>query len=251
MYKYLIIIYIFLSSAPTYAKKVLIDPGHGGLDCGAKAKIWQNRKLVVICEKEIALEISKRIKHYIEKYSDYSAYLTRVVDKTLSLDKRSKLADYVKADIFISVHLNGAHDPNPTGFETFYLDNHNDKAVRKIEKVENKHVNGEEAIVNKILADLVIERVAPTSKKLGNFVHKEISKSLKRKFKMKDRGLKPGLFYVLALSKRPSILLEAAFLTNANEAKRAKTEVFQESYAKSVAKGVINYLNSMKEPSLF
>ncbi len=251
MLKYLYFIYIFCIFQNASAKKVLIDPGHGGEDCGAKAKIWKDKKLSIICEKDVALSISKKIKFYIEKHSDYSAYLTRVIDKSLTLDKRSKLADSVKADIFISVHLNAATTKSSVGFETFYLDNHNDKAIKKIEDVENKDSTGETAIINQILADLVIDLVAPSSKKLGQYVHEEITPILAKRYKMKDRGLKPGLFYVLALSKRPSILLEAAFLTNPSEAEIANSEKFQDNYAKAVAKGVIKYLNLKKEPILF
>lgn len=233
------------------AKKVLIDPGHGGEDCGAKAKIWKKKRLKIVCEKDIALSIAKKIKSYIEKNSSHSAYLTRLIDKTISLQKRSELADTIKADIFISIHLNASEIKSSHGFETYYLDNHDDVAIKKIENVENADSNIEKVIINQILASLVVERVAPSSKELGKLVHHQISNAIEKKYSMKDRGLKPGLFYVLALSKRPSILLEAAFLTNSKEAQKARTRKFQEQYSKAVATGIIKYLDKGKDPDLF
>ena len=250
-YKYLFFIITLMISRPLLAKKVLIDPGHGGDDCGAKAKIWKSKKLSIICEKDIALSLAKKIKYHIEKNSKYNAYLTRLIDKPVSLQKRSELADTIKADIFISIHLNAARSKSSHGFETFYLDNHDDAAIKKIEDVENTGTSFEKAIINQILASLVVDRVAPSSKELGTYVHNAISKYISKPFKMKDRGLKPGLFYVLALSKRPSILLEAAFLTNTREAKLAKSNKFQEIYSQAVAKGVIEYLDKGKDPALF
>lgn len=242
----------FLLFVPNvYAKKVLLDPGHGGEDCGAKGKIWKKKKLQVVCEKDIALNIAKQIKKYIDMSGRHSAYLTRVTDKTLTLEKRSKMADFIKADIFVSIHLNASTTRSSHGFETFYLDNHRDAAVHKIEKVENKDVTGEEKVINTILADLVIERVAPKSKELGQFVHDAIKVKLVNRYKVPDRGLKPGLFYVLALSKRPSILLEAGFLTNQKEASLMNDSWFQRVYAKNVAKGIVDFLDKNSQPNLF
>lgn len=230
---------------------VLIDPGHGGEDCGAKAKVWKKKKLKVICEKDVALKIAKKLKEFINESKRHRAYLTRTLDKTITLQKRADMADIIKADIFISIHLNAATDRSSSGFETYYLDNHKDAAIAKIEKVENQDLHGKEIVINNILTDLVVERVAPQSKKLGDKVHSELSKLLTKNYKMKDRGLKPGLFYVLALSKRPSILLEAGFLTNSNEANLVLDNWFHHLYAKYTAKGIISYLDSISGPNLF
>lgn len=240
-----------LLCSTTMAKKVLLDPGHGGDDCGAKAKIWHKKKLNIICEKELTLKIAKEIRKYINQSKRHTAYLTRITDKAVSLDKRSKMADHIKADIFVSIHLNATTNKSASGFETFYLDNHDDVAVQKVEMVENKDSSGEQKEINSILADLVVERVAPQSKRLGQSIHDAISTKLQKRYKLKDRGLKPGLFYVLALSKRPSVLLEAGFMTNHSEALLLKDQWFQRVYAKNVARGIIKYLDSNTNPNLF
>ncbi len=234
------------------AKRVLIDPGHGGEDCGAKAKLWQNKKLEVICEKDVALSIAKKVKTLINRSNRHTAYLTRTIDKELDLDKRSKLADTIKADIFVSIHLNASTIKSSNGFETYYLDNHKDEVVKKVERAENRNGSaGQEMIVNTILTDLIIERVAPKSKELGQSVHAKLVATLPKKYKMSDRGLKPGMFYVLALSKRPAILIEVGFLTNVNEARLTISDTFQSHFAQSVATGIISFLDKNSDPNLF
>ena len=244
-------IFLILSTKPLMGQVILIDPGHGGDDCGAMAylKKKKRKEVQVICEKDIALKIAKKIQRLIRK--DYKVYLTRSIDSTLTLDKRAHMADKIRADIFISIHLNASSTKRGHGFETFYLSNHNDKAIKKIEQIENKNKKGEQVIINQILADLVIERTAPGSKKLANLLHDEISKNIKTKFNLVDRGIKPALFYVLVLSKRPSVLLEAGFISNDKEIKKILSDDFQNRYAKSVAKGIRKYFNKKKPLPFF
>ena len=254
MFKTLMYLFLLWSCLQlnTFAKIVLIDPGHGGEDCGAQAKIWISKKsLKVVCEKDVSLSIAIKIKEFINQSKRHSAYLTRFTDKTLTLEKRSEMADKIKADIFISIHLNASKSKSSSGVETYYLDNHDDVAIKKVEQVENKDVTGEQKVINSILADLVVQRVAPASRALGKSVHSFLSKQVIKRYELTDRGLKPGLFYVLALSKRPAILLEAGFLTNPKEVRLMTNKWFQRVYAKNVAKGIVQFLDKNLTPNLF
>lgn len=251
MTKKILFFFFIILSTSAFSATVLIDPGHGGEDCGAKAKVWKKKKLTVVCEKEVALKIALELKKFINATKRHRAYLTRTIDTTVSLQKRADMADIIKADIFISIHLNAATDNSSSGFETYYLNNHQDAAISKIEAIENRDLHGKQVIINNILTDLVVERVAPESKKLGTKVHEQLSSLLTKNYKMKDRGLKPGLFYVLALSKRPSILMEAGFLTNKSEANLVLDSWFHHLYAKYTSQGIIRYLDSISGPSLF
>jgi N-acetylmuramoyl-L-alanine amidase len=248
---YLLSIIQLVFNAQAFTQVILIDPGHGGEDCGAMAyyKKKSKKEVAVICEKDIALIIAKKIHKILKK--DFKVYLTRSIDSTLSLDKRANMADKIRADIFISIHLNSSKTKGGKGYETYYLSNHNDKAVKKIEAIENKNKNGEQAIINNILADLVIDRVAPRSEKLARLLHFEITKNIKNKFKLIDRGTKPALFYVLALSKRPSVLLEAGFISNDKEMKKVLNNDFQNRYAISVANGIKKYFKKNKDFPFF
>jgi len=248
---------ILLTAVICYAQSIaaftiLIDPGHGGEDEGAHTRYYYARKKwKIIKEKDLSLSFAKKIHRELKK-KGFSSYLTRSVDRTVSLAERAKLADKIEADLFISVHINSSKKSSPRGFETYYLDNHDDSAVKKVEEVENKDLKDEELIINKILTDLVIQRTVSSSKGLAKSIHARIQSRVGRKYHLKDRGVKAGLFYVLALTKRPAILLEVGFLSNSRELKKMLRKDLQDSYAKAVASGIKDYLKKQTkiEPSL-
>lgn len=232
---------------------VLLDPGHGGKELGATTKITRinskgKKYTRDLYEKDLTLTLAKKLKSLLDK--EFTTYLTRSFDREVSLQDRADMADTVKADLFISIHFNAAYSNQPHGIETFYLDNHRDKAIKKIEAIENKGLDGEKLVINQILIDLAIQQTVPSSKKLANFVHTEIANKVSKKMGMRDRGIKPGLFYVLALSKRPAILLEGGFMSNSKEVMKITSEKYLTAYARSVAKGVIKYYNQLPKKDL-
>lgn len=250
-------LFLFLFCESVSAYTILVDPGHGGEDDGAsnyylKHKKKRKKRKIFVFEKDIALQLSKRI-HRKLKAKKYSSFLSRSIDRTLSLEDRAKMAEKIRADLFISIHVNSSTKKHPRGFETYYLDNHNDNAIKKVEAVENMGLKGDALIINQILTDLVIDRTVKSSKGLAMSIHSEIYRSVGKQFKMKNRGIKPGLFYVLALAKRPAILLEVGFLSNRNELKKLLSSRFQERYANAVVRGIDKYVkaNSTQNTSLF
>lgn len=228
---------------------VLIDPGHGGEELGAMTRVWVKKKGAKktknIYEKDLALKLSKKVKKYLNK--KYTTYLTRSFDRTVTLYERSAMADTVKADLFVSIHFNSSTESKSHGFETYYLDNHADVAIKKVENVENKYLDGAEKTVNQILIDLVIQKTVSASKKLAKSIHSNLQQTMPKKFKVKDRGIKPGLFYVLALSKRPGVLIEAGFMSNHKEVTKIRSEKYLNAYAKSIAKGINEYLSKLPQ----
>ena len=104
--------------------------------------------------------------------------------------------------------------------------------------------------MNQILIDLVISKTVTESKKLANSIHKYVGLKVEKKFKMKDRGVKPGLFYVLALSKRPGILVEAGFMSNDKEIWKVQKKSFLDAYADAIASGVKDHLKGKKDKDL-
>ena len=245
--KFFILSLIILSNA--HALTILIDPGHGGEDDGAKAKTQGRIPEELIKEKDIALSISKKIyEKLLEK--NYTAFLTRSFDRTVSLPERAAIAEKTKADLFISVHINSSPESGAVGFETYYLDNHNDVAIKKVEKTENIQMKGDEVIVQQILVDLVVEQTVSTSKPLAAKIHSEIKNKVGRKYGIQSRGIKPGLFFVLALSKRPGVLLEVGFISTQKERVRMMSPQFQEDYANAVVKGIETFMKSRNQAKI-
>lgn len=239
--KNIFFIIFLLASSFANAFTILIDPGHGGEDEGAKVSVVKNQSEEMIKEKDLSLQIATRIYEQLSK--KYNVFLTRSIDRTVTLPERAAIAEKVKADLFISVHINSSPDGNAFGFETYYLDNNHDVAVKKVEKTENIQNQGEE-VVQQILVDLVIDQTVSISRPLANSIHNEIKKRVGSKYKIPSRGIKPGLFYVLALSKRPGVLLEVGFISTKKERDRMQNPKFQEDYARAAAIGIENFINS-------
>lgn len=239
--KYLLFSLLFLTQL-TQAKVVLIDPGHGGEESGAVGHL-DAKKSRKIFEKDLSLRLAKKIKDELSKST--SAYLTRSLDRAVSLQERADLADLVKADLFLSIHFNSSPNVKSHGFELYYLDNNSGVAANKVERSENLNLKGEELMVNQILVDLVIQQTVHHSKELASLVHAKVKPVIKQS-KIDDRGIKPGLFYVLALSKRPGLLVEVGFVSNPGELRKVNDDKFLDSMAKAISSGVMAFINKTK-----
>lgn len=233
---------LLILSTQSFAKVVLIDPGHGGEEIGAIG-IPENARNTRIYEKNLSLRLSTKIKEELSRYT--STYLTRSLDRAVGLQERADIADLVKADLFVSIHFNSSSDKRSHGFELYYLDNNSNVAANKVERSENLNLKGEELIVNQILVDLVVQQTVTHSRKLAAEVYSAVKPVLKN-HDMIDRGIKPGLFYVLALSKRPGILIEAGFISNPKELQKINQEKYLNDLAKGISKGVLTFIKSQK-----
>ena len=233
--------FLFITQMAT-AKVVLIDPGHGGEESGAVGHLDAKRSRKIF-EKDLSLRLAKKIKEELSKST--TAYLTRSLDRAVSLQERADLADLVKADLFLSIHFNSSTNAKSHGFELYYLDNNSNVANHKVERSENLNLKGEELIVNQILVDLVVQQTVSHSRKLAALVHEKIKPVIKL-HKVDDRGIKPGLFYVLALSKRPGLLVEVGFVSNLQELKKVNQDKFMDQLAKAISSGVMAFINSSK-----
>ena len=227
---------IFALTTQIFGKVILIDPGHGGSDLGARNKASTKS---VVYEKNLALDLAKRIQKLLKKR--HTVYLSRSFDVDVELAERAEKAEKVKADLVISVHINSSRDSKSHGVETYYLGNNKDTAVKKIERIENEKLGAPPSIIQQILADLIVSKTVPKSKSLASHIHKNIMRRMKKKYKLKDRGIKPAIFYILALSKRPGVLLEVGFMSNKEELRLMQTTKFKNDYAKAVVEGINLY----------
>ena len=226
-------------SYSAFSKVVLIDPGHGGDEVGAIGYM-DAKKSRKYFEKDLSLRLAKKVKDELSKSTQ--AYLTRSLDRVVTLQERADLADMVKADLFLSIHFNSSTNAKSQGFELYYLDNNSNVGTNKIERAENLNLKGEELTVNQILIDLVVQQTVSHSKQLAARVHEKV-KPVLRQHNIDDRGVKPGLFYVLALSKRPGLLVEVGFVSNPTELKKVNQDRFLSDMAKAISAGVMTFIN--------
>ncbi|MGB9893053.1 MAG: N-acetylmuramoyl-L-alanine amidase, partial [Candidatus Saccharicenans sp.] len=192
-------------------KRIVLDPGHGGSDPGCLSPSG-------MMEKDIALDLAKRLKILLETQGKFEVFLTRDSDITLPLEKRTAFANQKGADLFISIHLNASPRKNRTGVETFYLNFSPDPAVNELAAKENasstKNIGEMKLIVEKIIKNSKYEE----SRDLAEKIHRQLLQHLKQNFGPRDDlGVKGGPFWVLIGSEMPAVLVETSHLSNKKE----------------------------------
>lgn len=229
--------------ARTEAKKlrtVVIDPGHGGMELGAKGKFGH-------LEKDITLAIALKLKALIEKNLAFGVVLTRDKDVDVPVENRAAIANNVKADLFISIHTNGSRLKAAEGSETFFLSSGPtpDEETRRLAYLENNgsriedHVDKRsESDVKMILWDMAQTAYIRQSSQLADLIQAELNSLLGTR----NRGIKQAPFKVLTGVACPAVLIEAAFISNPDEEKKLATDEFQMSVAEAIFRGLSKYL---------
>jgi N-acetylmuramoyl-L-alanine amidase len=175
--------------------KIYLDAGHGGKDPGAIGNGLQ--------EKNVVLDISKRIEQKLQAYKNVEIMQTRTDDTFLSLDQRTDKANTWGADCFLSIHLNSATSNLARGFETYIY-------------------NGS---------------VSPATVAYQNLIHEEVIKKI-GKMISSDRGKKKANFAVLRESNMKACLGENLFVSNSSDANLLK----QDSFLDMLSQGYVNGL---------
>ena len=217
-------------------KKIVIDPGHGGKDPGAIGKYWNTY------EKNIALNIAKRLEKILTKRMDVQVILTRQEDKFVSLRDRTEIANKNDADLFISIHCNASMNTKAQGTSVFFLSaarTDEERAVAVLENAAIKYEGGENVKkqyteLDFILSDLAQNEILIESSELAEMIEANIITSVSTK----DRGVKQANFYVLRGAFMPAVLVETAFITNKEEEKKLRTNKFQQSIAEAIYNGI-------------
>ena len=222
---------------PYIIGKIVIDSGHGGKDPGALG--WGVR------EKDITLDISKRLKHHLEQ-NCIEAKLTRSIDHFISLWRRADIANKENADFFVSIHANAARAKSAKGFEVFYLSEAVDDNARAVAAAENAALKYEDSSFGHAKPSTALEATLWDITNSENRVEsielaKYITNSAKGSLNTKDRGVKAARFYVLKGARMPSVLIEVGFISNEQEAKKLKNPAYRELIAKTIAEGISNY----------
>ncbi len=217
---------------------VVIDPGHGGADTGA---VFKNGK-TTLTEKHFTLLLARDLaRELIIRGSN--VILTRNDDREVLLSDRTALANKVKADAFISIHLNSSEDPIKTGgVETFILNHATDETSKRLADLENAVLKDSQANHNSgssnvslIMKDLILDANLKPSKDLACSVQS------KMKTRVHDRGVKQALFYVLLGTDMPSILIESGFMNSKTDRDRILFTKPRMTLAAEIASAVDDY----------
>lgn len=218
--------------------RIVIDPGHGGKDCGAMG-------VTKVCEKHIVLSVGKFLDQELKKRG-YTTYMTRDKDTYVNLRERTELANAKGAHLFVSIHANSVpktSNDSPQGIETYFLSTARSERARKVAELENKD---DVEVMNyfskfSFLSSLNSHRLI-ASNKLAIDIQFGILRELRRNYQgIVDGGVREGPFWVLAGALMPSVLIEVGYNSNPIEAKRINDSRYQRFLAKGIADGIDGY----------
>jgi N-acetylmuramoyl-L-alanine amidase len=218
---------------------IVIDPGHGGLEIGAKGKFGT-------LEKDLTLALSLKLAEIVRQTRSSNVVLTRDRDVDVSLEDRSAIANNNKATVFISIHVNGSYRKGAAGPETFFLSKDaTDEESRRVAFMENNSDNLENSIqaedqdvIKMILWDMAQTAYLKQSSQLAE----DIQSQLNLLSGTRNRGIKQAPFKVLTGVACPAVLVEVAFLSNPQEERKLLTEDYQRKVAESIYAGLAKFL---------
>ncbi|TPH38111.1 N-acetylmuramoyl-L-alanine amidase family protein [Helicobacter pylori] len=230
----------FIKTKRKKHKKIVLDAGHGGKDCGAMSAN-------LVCEKDIVLEVVKFLHKELKKRG-YSVLLTRDKDIYIDLVARTELANKKSADLFISVHANSIpkhSTSNAHGIETYFLSTARSERARKVAEQENKDdVNLMDYFSKSLLLNSLNTQRLIVSNKLAIDVQYGMLQSIRKNYPdVVDGGVREGPFWVLAGALMPSILIEIGYNSHAIESKRIQSKPYQKILAKGIADGIDSFFS--------
>ncbi len=224
---------------------VVLDAGHGGKDGGTVGKKGTR-------EKDIVLDITKRLGLLLEKKTNINVVYTRDEDVFIPLWKRTKIANENNGKMFVSIHCNSNPNRSARGFETFLLKQgksddaielaHRENSVIKMEERSGekyKELTGE----NLIMATMAQSMFMKESEELAALIQEELGKRLNST----NRGVKQAGFVVLVGASMPNVLIETGFLSNTTEEARMKQPVYRQKIADGIFNAIIKFRTLREE----
>jgi N-acetylmuramoyl-L-alanine amidase len=219
---------------------MVIDAGHGGDDTGARGSSGAE-------EKQITLQVALRLRALIEARLGIRVILTRDDDTRMSLDDRAAVANNSKADLFLSLHANASPVPAVRGAEVFYLrlDRDGEEALRtaSTNAVALPVLGGATRSIDVIRWDLAQARHVDASAALGSM----IEEALRTQVRMSPRPRNAAPLRVLTSVNMPAALIEVGYLTNSDEERSLRSEVYQASLAQAIYNAVVRFRGYLEQ----
>ena len=214
---------------------VVIDPGHGGADYGARGPAGG-------LEKDIVFEVSRQLGLALTERGLRVVY-TRERDEFVTLASRTEMANRVSGDLFLSIHANSAPDPEAHGSETYFLSlEATDEEAMRVARTEN-HVFSQPGaapdstdIVGSILGDLIVSDHMHGSSAIAAAIQRKLAR-----LPGSSRGVKQAPFVVLSGVNMPAVLVEIGFLTHEAEERRLRSRRHQRGLAGAIAGAVESF----------
>ena len=222
--------------------RIVIDPGHGGHDPGARGK--------GVSEAELVLDIALRLEQLLERQRGVEVILTRRSDDFVSLEERTAIANRETADLFLSIHANASPVAQAGGIETYFLNFANTPGAAAVAARENAASGQPMSALPDFVKAIALNTKVDESRDFATLVQRSLMQKLRGANKSaRDLGVKQAPFVVLIGAAMPSVLTEVSFVTNEQEAKLLKGSNYRQKIAEALFSAVRKYQASLTRES--
>jgi N-acetylmuramoyl-L-alanine amidase len=224
-------------------RTIVIDPGHGGRDPGAKGLRGTE-------EKDITLKVGLKLRDLLKRQSGVRVMMTRDRDVFVELEDRAKYANNLEADLFVSIHVNSHPQRTVKGIEIYHFGEAKDQRALEVAARENGTPLSSTGVGwEYLVADLLTTKKIEESLELAWTTKEAMVAHMNGHYATVDHGVKTAPFYVLRFTSMPSILAEIAYVSNPSEETLLRTDTFVNRIAESLNDGVKAFLSSAKQPA--
>ena len=219
--------------------RIVIDPGHGGHDPGARGN--------GISEAALVLDVATRLEELL-KAEHIEVVLTRRTNTFVALDERTALANRSAADLFLSIHANASTVPAARGIETYFLNFAPNPEAEAVAARENASSSKSMRHLPDIVQAIALNNKIDESRDFAAIVQSTLYQELRKTNRtLKNLGVKQAPFMVLVGATMPSVLAEISFMSNSAEATLLKTDRYKQQIAEALMAGIMRYQNSLKK----
>jgi N-acetylmuramoyl-L-alanine amidase len=219
--------------------RVVIDPGHGGHDEGTRGPTG-------LTEKEVVLDIAKRLGDLLEQHLGTEVVYTREDDTFIPLEERTRIANEHRADLFLSIHANSSPVRSVSGVESYYLNFTTSKTALEVAARENASAQSSIFDLQQVLQKIAVKDKIDESREFAGRIQTALfAASAKGNPTVKNRGIKQAPFVVLIGASMPSVLAEIGFLTNMSDEALLRNPAHRQKIAEALYKGIASYADTL------
>lgn len=221
--------------------RIVLDPGHGGHDTGTIGPGG-------LSEKDLVLDVTKRLGALIESRLGSEVVYTRDDDTFIALEGRTAIANQQKADLFLSIHANSSPVRTSSGVETYYLNFTTDRAALEVAARENATSQMGVHDLRDMVQKIALRDKVDESREFAARVQRSLyATSAKTNNRTRDRGVKKAPFVVLIGARMPSILAEIGFVSNPKDEALMKKPEHRQKLAEALFRGLQQYAGTLSQ----
>lgn len=221
--------------------RIVLDPGHGGHDTGTSGAGG-------LLEKDLVLDVSRRLGALIESRLGAEVVYTRSDDVFIPLERRTEIANDQRADLFLSIHANSSPAASSSGVETYYLNFTDSKSSLELAARENAGSSRTVYDLRDLLHKIALHDKIEESREFAARVQQSLyTASSRANIRTRDRGVRKAPFVVLIGAAMPSVLAEIGFVTNPKDEALFRRPEFRQKIAEGLYQGISRYASTLSQ----